>query len=190
MEGDRRNSFTNLTWTSDIETILNNIRMNCLRLTEYHRTRYFRLTGFIKWFRLPVIVLSAINSVFGVMMTQFASQQAVTVFTSIISLIVGIIGSIELFLGVQDKLTKELSSSKDHYGLSTLIYKMLSLKKENRHTEALNFLDDHFSQYSKLINESNIKDEMIYDYLLPVDSPVQIQVQQPTAVPCHGITSI
>jgi hypothetical protein len=186
-DNDRRNSFTNLTWTPDIETILNNIRMNCLRLTEYHRGRYFRLTGFIKWFRLPVIVLSAINSVFGVMMTQFASQQAVTVFTSIISLVVGVIGSIELFLGVQDKLTKELSSSKDHYSLSTILFKMLSLKKENRHVEALGFLDDHFSQYSKLIHESNIKDEMIYDYLLPVESPVQIQVHQPTEVPCHGV---
>jgi len=174
-----------LTWTPDIETILNNLRMNCLRLTEYHRSRYFKLTGLIKWFRLPVIVLSAINSVFGVMMTQFATQQTVTVFTSIISLIVGIIGSIELFLGVQDKLTRELTSSKDHYSLSTVIYKMLSLKKENRHVEALNFLDDHFSQYSKLIHESNIKDEMIYDYLLPVDSPVQIQVQT-SNVPCHG----
>lgn len=156
--------------------------MNCLRLTEYHRGRYFRLTGFIKYFRLPVIVLSAINSVFGVMLTQFASQQAVTVFTSIISLIVGIIGSIELFLGVQDKLTRELSSSKDHYSLSTIIYKMLSLKKENRHVEALAFLDDHFTQYSKLIHDSNIKDEMIYDHLLPVEAPgaVQIKTEIPT----------
>jgi hypothetical protein len=183
MESDRRNSFTNLTWTPDIENILNNIRLNCLRLTEYHRSRYFKLTGFIKYFRLPVIVLSAINSVFGVMLTQFVSQQAVTVFTSIISLIVGVIGSIELFLGVQDKLTKELSSSKDHYALSTLIFKMLSLKKENRHVEALAFLDDHFAQYSKLIHDSNIKDENIADHLLPVDAPgtqVHIQTEIPT----------
>jgi hypothetical protein len=131
-----------------------------------------------------VIVLSAINSVFGVMMTQFASQQTVTVFTSVISLIVGIIGSIELFLGVQDKLTKELSSSKDHYSLSTVIFKMLALKRENRHTEALVFMDEHFLQYSKLINDSNIKDEMIYDNLLPTDmNPVTITTQ----VACHSI---
>lgn len=166
---ERRNSFTHLSWTSDIEKFLDNIRLNSLRLTEYHRERYFRLVGFIKWFRLPVIVLSSVNSVFGVMMTKFASQETVSVFTSIISLCVGIIGSVELFLGVQDKLTKELSSSKDHYNLSTVIFKMLSLKSENRHTEALVFMDEHFSQYSKLINDSNIKDEIIQDSLLPTN---------------------
>lgn len=188
MDGERRNSITHLSWTRDIEQLLNNIRLNSLRLTEYHRERYFRLTGFIKWFRLPVIALSAINSVFGVMMTKFASQETVSVFTSIVSLIVGIIGSVELYLGVQDKLTKELSSCKDHYSLSTVLFKMLALKSENRHVEALVFLDDHFTQYSKLINESNIKDAMIYDYLLPVDmNEMSLPIQVPSTPSDIGV---
>lgn len=177
-------------WTPDVERFLNNIRLNCLRLTEYHRERYFRLTGFIKWFRLPVIVLSAANSVLSPMLVKFCNQDVITILTSVISLIVGIIGSIELYFGVQDKITKELSSSKDHYSLATVIFKMLSLKQENRHIEALVFLDDQFTQYSKLISESNIKDEDIMDNLLPVELDSSLQVFVPPDAPQEGVVPV
>lgn len=181
---EARNSLTSSSWTLDIEIVCDQIRKNCLILTEFHRERYLVLNGFIKWFRIPIIVVSAINSVFSVGLNKFIKQDAVSVINCLMSLIVGVIGSIELYLAIQDKLNKELASSKNYYILSADIYKMLSLDRKNRHSEALMFLDEHYNQYIKLINASNIREQYITDNLTKItikeNEPVEVSLDIPT----------
>jgi len=179
---ERRNSNTTTSWTTDIESVLENIRKNCLILTEYHREKYLVLNGFIKWFRIPIIIVSGINSVFSVGLNKFISQDAVSVINCLMSLIVGIIGSIELYLAIQDKLNKELASSKNYYILSVDIYKTLSLERVNRHCEALVFLDDHYNEYIKYINSSNIREQYVRDNLCEIKrtSESEIHLDIPT----------
>ena len=181
---ENRNSLTSSSWTLDIEVVLDQIRKNCLILTEYHRERYIVLNGFIKWFRIPIIVVSAINSVFSVGLNKFIQQDAVSVINCLMSLIVGVIGSIELYLAIQDKLNKELASSKNYYILGVDIYKILSLDQSNRHCEALVFLDDHYNEYIKLINASNIREKYITDNLTKIvikeNEPVEVSIDIPT----------
>ena len=168
---ENRNSLTSSSWTLDIEIVLDEIRKNCLVLTDYHREVYLKLNGFIKWFRIPIIIISAINSVFSVGLNKFIQQDAVSVINCLMSLIVGCIGSIELYLAIQDKLNRELASSKNYYILSVDIYKILSLDRGNRHCEALVFLDDHYNEYIKLINASNIREQYIKDNLTTINKP-------------------
>lgn len=164
------------TWTDDLEQVLTKIQTNCSVLTEYHRSRYNSLFECIKYFKIPIIILSSINSVFSVMMTRFTSQTVVSVFTSCVSLVVGIIGSLELFLGVNDKLTKELSSQKDTYNLAINISKMLLLSRINRNQDGHQYLEESFNEYQKIIAESNIKDTRINDNLLTVNNDVVIDI--------------
>ena len=53
-------------WSNDIECVLENIRQNCVLLTAEHKKRYFGLNETLKYFRLPVIILSGINSIVSV----------------------------------------------------------------------------------------------------------------------------
>ena len=46
----------------DIEKLLENIRINAINLSNYHRYRYFHFKSFGKYFRIPIIVLSSITS--------------------------------------------------------------------------------------------------------------------------------
>jgi hypothetical protein len=160
-------------WSDDVEICLDKIRKNSQTLTDYHRKRYFKLNGFIKYFRIPVIVISAMNSVISVMLSRFISQSNVSVLTSVLSLIVGVIGSLELFLGIQEKLNSEHASSKNHYLLSIEIFKILSLDRDNRQQEPLVFLNEKFEEYSKLFTASNIKNDKVKDFLfiLEPDGP-------------------
>ena len=174
---ERRSSHIISSWSDDIELVLGKIQTNCTILSEYHRSRYNSLFACIKWYKIPIIIMSSVNSVFSVMMTRFTSQTVVSVFTSCISLVVGVIGSLELFLGVNDKLTHELSSQKDTYNLAINISKMLLLSRINRNQDGHQFLEESFNEYQKIITESNIKNTKINDSLLSINiSDVNIDI--------------
>ena len=65
-------------WTPDIEIVLENIRINSVLLSKEHSKRYFALKQTLQYFRLPVIIISGINSIVSVGLQIFfglSSQQ-------------------------------------------------------------------------------------------------------------------
>jgi hypothetical protein len=183
------------TWTKDTEVLLNKIRINCNILSEYHRTRYIKLKESIKWYRIPVIIISGVNSVFSVGLNSFVDQGAVSVINCLLSLIAGIIVSIELYLQLQTQIDTEHSNSKDFYLLGINIFKILSLTAENRNVEQSQYLEETYSAYTKYISQSNIIKTRLIDSLqeIPIfpDSQVyekrdsEIVVEIPThPAPC------
>ena len=100
-------------WSDDIEDILNKIRINCVTLTRYHKEKYYEYKGYLKYFRIPTIILSAITSVVSVGFKPYMDQNTISITTCFIGLSVGIINSIELFLTIQTIMEKSLNHSKD-----------------------------------------------------------------------------
>ena len=143
-------------WTDDIENILANIRINCVLLSDYHKKEYSYLKGYLKYFRIPTIILAGINSVCSVGLQPYVEQTYISATTCFLSLVCGIITSIELYLSVQSSMENELMSSKDFHILALDIYKILSLTRENRLVRGQICLEEHFSQYEKLIENSSL----------------------------------
>jgi len=83
----------------------------------------------------------------------------------------GIIGSVELYLSIQQNMEMELITSKDYYLLGIDIFKILSLKEKNRNVELKAFLDEKFQVYQKLTENSNILEKKVLDKLCPVFEP-------------------
>ena len=158
-------------WSDDIETVLENIRINCVLFSNHHKAKYFFYKSYLKYFRIPTIMLSGINSVISVGLSVYLKQQYVSNLTCLISLICGIITSLELYLSVQTSIENELLISKDFYLLSVTIQKTIRLERRNRGVSGKSFLDDQFSTYCKLIEQSNLMCENISDQLtlLPVN---------------------
>ena len=155
-------------WTNDIENILENIRSNCVILSKEHKARYFYLKNTLRYFRLPIIIISAFNSVISVGITEFLPQTTISLLNCFFSLIVGIIGSIELYLQINNQMENSLLISKEFYLLSIDIFKILSLERQNRHQNGQKFLDDKFIIYHKLIENSNLIKTKISDKLAPI----------------------
>ena len=86
-----------------------------------------------------------------------------------ISLIVGILGSIELFMKVSENMEVELLAQREFYILSISIYKVLQLDAENRNVDMKLFLEESFSQYQKLIENSNVVAKRVKDKLTLLD---------------------
>lgn len=152
----------------DIECLLENIRQNCVLLSKEHRKRYLKLKQTLKYYRIPIIVLSGINSLLSVSLEKYLEQGLVSIVTAVVSLTTGLIGSVELFLAISQNMEMELVTSKDYYLLGIEIFKMLSLRENNRNIDLKAFLDEKFQVYQKLIENSNLLEKKILDKLAPI----------------------
>jgi hypothetical protein len=118
---------------------------------------------------LPVIILNGANSIIAVGLQPYATQGAISLSTSLIALTCGIIGSIELYFGIQKRLENDMISQRDYYLLSVDIFKTLSLNRENRPIPAKDFLEKSYNTYTKLIESSSTLSRVKGDKLIPID---------------------
>jgi hypothetical protein len=152
-------------WTEDIETVLESIRYNCVLLSNEHKSRFFTLKENLKYYRLPVIVLSGLNSIFSVGLQPYAEQQVISMITCLLALVCSIIGSVELFLQVQVGMEQEMISQREYYLLGVDIFKTLALSKQHRPVPAKEYLEKMYSDYCKLIENSNAVAKSLDDKL-------------------------
>jgi len=151
--------------SDDIETILDKIRRNSIQLNYCHKQTYEKLKNKLVYFRLPTICLSAINSVFSVGLSAYMKQQDVSVINCLISLVCGIIVSVELYLQIEKAMSVEYDVSKSYYLLSIEIQRFLLTKRENRTIDCQPFLDKSYNQYTKLFENSRLLKKSIHDNL-------------------------
>ena len=152
-------------WSDDIEKVLENIRINCVIYSKEYKKQFFYLKNCLQYFRLPIIILSGINSIISVGIQPYLQQSKISIITCLLSLSCSIIGSIELYLAVQKSMENCLIAQRDFYLLSVDIFKTLSLKKEHRPIPSKEYLDKQFSCYCKLIESSDTIKKIIKDKL-------------------------
>ena len=156
-------------WSDDYENFLNGMRQNCILLSKHHKSVYERYKSLSTWFKIPVIFLSSINSVFSLCATNFISQEAVSISNSMISLICSVLVSIAMYLKIEDILEKENISARSFYMLSIDIFKTLSLTREHRMIDPKSLIEDSLARYNKLVEISCLTNLKLKDQLAPLD---------------------
>lgn len=180
-------------WSNDIENVLESIRQNSVLMSEYHKKNYVYYNAQLKYYKIPIIIISGLNSVTAVGLQPYIAQQHISVTNCLLALLCGIIGSIELFLGISAGSETELKASKDFYILSIDIYMTLTLDRQRR-PPAKTFLDHKFSEYSDLfkgsalINSKKVVDKLSSIQLTcanreipfePTNVPISIELPLP-----------
>jgi len=140
----------------DTERILEKIRINSVQMSNSHKAKYFMFKKLIKWFKVPTIVLSSIGSVSSVGLTAYLDLQHISALTCGLALFVSVLNSIEMFLKINESMEQELEHSKLYYNLSINIQKTLLLDRENRSVDASVYLERTYSEYVKLMEQSNL----------------------------------
>ena len=153
-------------WSQDILDVLKTLQKNSISFSKSHKSNYFYYKKLGDYFRLPTIILSSFASVISVGLKSYISNQNhINLMVCVLSLIVGIINSIELYLKIQDLIEMELEKSKQFYELASDIFKVIRLDPENRPHNANETLDEFYNRYITLFNDSNliknIKDEIL-----------------------------
>ena len=157
-----------MTFTTDVESVCESIRINACIMSEYHKKRYDYLRGHLKFFKIPLILLNSLNVFFSVGLQPYLADGFISLITMGVSMICSILNSIELFLELEKSMSKELVVSKEFYILSTDIFKMLSLDRANRNVDGKTFLDESYNRYIKLYEQSNLLNKKIKDSLRPL----------------------
>ena len=94
-------------WNDETIKILNNVRINSLNLSEYHRRNFFSYKYLSNWFDLPVICISTIAGSFSVGATPYLKQGTISVITCSASMLITILSSIKVYLNINDNLQSE-----------------------------------------------------------------------------------
>ncbi len=175
---------TSSDWTQDVEAILEAIRQNAVILAKEKKKSYFRLRGNLKYFKIPIIVLSAINSVISVGLTAYVEQALVSEMTCLIALMCGLIGSVELYLSISKTMDDELVSSKEFQLLSMELFKTLNLAPENRPKEAKLYLEKVFQEYEQLIEKSHLIPKSLQDKLSVIPPSMFVARQMSSSNGC------
>lgn len=153
-------------WSSDIELICKNVAANSIQLSKIHKKRYLQLTHQQIYYKIPIIVFSAVNSIFSVGLSAYVNQSIVSTTNCIISLFCGILSSIELYFQISKKMESELLTHREFYLLSIKIQSCLKLERHHRQElSGVNFLTEILNTYNSLIESSNIINEEYTDEL-------------------------
>lgn len=160
-------------WSKDIEKLLDNIRENCSVMSKYHKRRYLLLKNRLIYFRIPLIVIGSVNSVFAVGLTTYLEQKEVSTINCILSLVCAIITSTELYLGISNSMEKELISQRDFYLLAVDIFTILALERKHRSINGRKYLDKTLTNYNKYIENGDIIRNKMKDKLLPINNPTE-----------------
>ncbi len=150
-------------WSSDIETVLDNLRENAVMMSKTHKESYFFYKKVVKYFRIPTILLSSIGSVSSVGLTNYLHQNHISALTCGLALVVSILNSIELFLKITDTMEQENECSKAFYALAVNIRKTRMLERSRRQQEGAVYLEKTYAQYMTLMEKSNLLSGSIKD---------------------------
>ena len=155
-------------WSSDIENVLEAIRMNASIMSDYHKKNFISFKGQLKYYKIPIIIISGFNSVIAVGLQPYMTQGIISVLNCMLALLCSIIGSIELFLGIQVSMETELVASKNFYLLAVDIYKTLTLDRKHRNSGGKDYLEEKYGEYTKLFENAQIIHSKIKDKLVAI----------------------
>lgn len=163
------------TWSEDIHGILRDILHNCDSLQTFHKQKYLINKKRLSYFRIPIILLSSLNSVFSLGLVGYIGQKNTSLVNCLLSLACGSIGAVELFLQINKKLEQAIISYHGYKLLSIKISAELKLNPSNRKLEGTDFLNEIMEEYRSLFEKSNIIRDKLNDKLIHLAKPVIVK---------------
>lgn len=153
-------------WSRDIEIILDNLLENINTLQAEHKKLYIQLQSKLIIFRVPLIFLASLNSVFSVGLNAYIEQNLVSTINCLISLVCACISSVELFLNINKNMETTLQSYHGYKLLGIKISSTRKLNREHRDKNALGFMNECISEYKNLLEQSVVLITDLDDELL------------------------
>jgi hypothetical protein len=152
-------------WFTEEENFLSSIEKQCNLYNAHHTKDFMYYNKLSTRFNVPILMLSALNSLCAIALNDFVPQRFVSILNAVISAGTGVLGSIQLYMKITEKMTNSLRSQIHFKKLALKISKELSIAREQRTTEGQTFLTECFNEFNTTIEQSNPLEKKILNHL-------------------------
>lgn len=152
-------------WHDKEEEFLSKMEKQCLILHEHNLKDYHYYNKLSSKFNIPILIISAINALTAICLNSFMSQEYVSILNAVLSAGTGVVGSIQLFMKINEKMTNSTRSSVIFKRLALKIEKELSIDREQRVTEGQPFLSECFAEFNTALEQGNPIEKKLANHL-------------------------
>jgi hypothetical protein len=152
-------------WHEKEEAYLAKMEKQCLLLCDHNLKDYHYYNKLSSKFNIPILIVSAANALTAICLNSFLSQEYVSILNAVLSAGTGVVGSIQLFMKINEKMTNSTRSSIIFKRLALKISKELSVAREQRVTEGIPFLSECFSEFNTALEQGNPIERKLQNHL-------------------------
>jgi len=153
------------TWHDKEEAYLRKLEEQCNYMHRHYSKEFTYYNGLSSRFNIPILVISSINALTAIALGQFIEQTMVSILNAILSAGTGVLGSIQLYMKLNEKMTKALNSSIHVKRIALKISKELSIDRAQRVTEGVAFLNECFTDFNNAIETGNPLEKSVENFL-------------------------
>jgi hypothetical protein len=142
-------------WHPEGQKFLKELEKQCNLMQDYYRKEHVYFHKLSQRFNIPIIGISALNALTAVVLNEFVEQSYVSIINAVLSAGTGVLGSVQLYLKVNEKMTSALRSSLTMQKLGLRISKELTIEPENRVSEGKTFMNECHSEFITCVEQGN-----------------------------------
>lgn len=152
-------------WFNEEEEFLSKIEQQANVLNEYYIKDYKYYNKLSSRFNIPILIISAINALCAIALNDFLTQRYVSILNAILSAGTGVLGSIQLYMKINEKMTNALRSSINLKRIALKISKELTIDRAQRTTQGEAFLTECFGEFNTVIEQGNPLEKKVKNFL-------------------------
>jgi hypothetical protein len=164
-------------WHDKEEEFLKKIEMQCNTYQAYFNKDYQYYHTLSSRFNIPILIISSINALTAISLNEFLSQTYVSILNAVLSAGTGILGSIQLYMKINEKMANALRSGILMKRLALKISKEMSIDRDQRGTVGQQFLQECFSEFNAALEQANPIEKKIQNFLAFGNPPPKLQPQ-------------
>jgi len=158
-------------WHDKEEAFLKKIEMQGNAYNAYFNKDYQYYHALSSRFNIPILVVSSINALTAISLNDFLTQRYVSILNAVLSAGTGILGSIQLYMKINEKMANALRSGILMKRLALKISKEMSIDREQRGTVGQQFLQECFSEFNAALEQANPNEKKMQNCLAPGQQP-------------------
>ena len=152
-------------WRDKEEAFLIKLETQCNTYARHFNKDYLYYHSLASRFNIPILIISALNALCAIALNDFLAQKFVSILNAILSAGTGVLGSIQLYMKINEKMSNATRSQTLMKRLALKISKELSIDRDTRSSDGQIFLQECFSEFNAALEQSNPIEKKLQNFL-------------------------
>jgi len=152
-------------WHDKEEAFLLKLENQANIYEKYYNKDYIYYHKMSARFNIPILMISALNALSAIALNDFLPQKFVSILNAVLSSGTGVLGSVQLYMKLNEKMTNALRTQMLMKRLALKISKELSLDRVSRSSDGQIFLQECFGEFNAALEQANPIEKKLSNHL-------------------------